>query len=162
MKNSGFSLIEIIVAIGLVAIFLPAVGLILSFSLKSSAQGENYSRAYRLAQEGMEAVIYLKSQNNPAWDWLSTPAPTSPLEYYQPQNTGGIWQLGGKTTAPAPDPLPFTRKIVIEEVRRCGLNICSDPVAPLDPNSRKITVFVSWPEADQTSEVRVDSYVTAH
>lgn len=162
MKNLGFSLIEIIIAVGLVAIFLPAVGVALSFSLRSSAQGENFSKAYRLAQEGMEATLHLKSQNDSAWDWINTPANTTPSDYYQPVQAGGVWQLGGKTTTPTVAPAPFTRKVTIIEVRRCGLIICDNPWAPVDQYSRKITIYVSWPEEDQTQEVKIDAYVTAH
>lgn len=161
-RNEGFSLIEIIVAVGLAAIFLPAVGMIFAFAIGSASQGEKFSQAYRLAQEGMEAIFYLKSQNDPLWDWDNTPVNTDPGEYYQPAQTGGVWQLGGKTTTPDETQPPFTRKVEITPVRRCGLVICSDPWATVDPYSRKITVYVSWPEKGQTEEVKLEAYVTAH
>lgn len=162
VRNAGFSLIEIIVAVGLAAVFLPAVGMIFSFAIGSASQGEKFSQAYRLAQEGMEAAFYLKSQNDASWDWQTTPGNTASGEYYQPTQTGGVWQLGGKTTTPAVTQPPFTRKVGIVEVRRCGLVICSDPWATVDPYSRKITVHVTWPGKGQTEEVKLEAYVTAH
>lgn len=162
MKNAGFSLVEIIIAVGLAAIFLPAIGVVLSFALGSSSQGEQFSQAYSLAQEGMEAIIYLKSQNDASWDWLTTPENTLAGEYYQPSQVGGTWQLNGKTTTPVITQEPFTSKTEITEVRRCGLVICNEPWAPVDPYSRKITVYVSWLEKGQVQEVRLDGYVTMH
>lgn len=162
MKDSGFSLVEIIIAVGVAAIFLPAIGVILSFALGSSSQGEQFSQAYTLAQEGMEAIIYLKSQNDDFWDWLTTPENTLVGEYYQPSQVGEAWQLNGKTTTPAVTQEPFTRKIEITEVRRCGFAICDDPLAPVDPYSRKITVYVSWSEKGQEQEAKLDGYVTVH
>lgn len=165
MKKSGFSLIEIIVAVGLAAIFLPAIGVMLSSALSSSIQGENFSKAYRLAQEGMEAVVYLKSQNAPSWDWINTPDNTTPGQYYQPTQTGGIWQLGGKTTTLVVTPSPFTRKIEVTQICRDAsrvLSDCNNPGASVDQYSRKITTYVSWPEKGQTQEAKLDAYVTAH
>lgn len=163
-KNEGFSLIEIIVAVGLAAIFLPALGMIFSFAIGSASQGEKYSQAYRLAQEGMEAIFYLKSQNDALWNWETSPVNTVSGEYYQPTQAGDIWQLGAKTTSLVVTQPPFTRKIGITQVcRNPSLIIdCSEPGASVDPYTRQITVYISWPEKGQTEEVKLEAYVTAH
>ena len=161
-KEAGFSLIEIVVAIGLAVIFIPAIVIIFSLSITAASQGENFTKAFALAQEGMESVIYLKAQNNTAWDWQNTPVTTLTNEYYQPQQSGGIWQLGGKTTAPVVTAAPFTRRVEIVGVKRCGYSICDDPLALTDANSRKVIVYVSWPEKGQNQEVKLEGYVTAH
>ena len=165
MKDSGFSLIEIIVAVGLAAIFLPAIGVILSFALFSASEGEQFSKAHNVAQEGMEAFFYLKSKNDSTWDWTTTPSNTASGEYYQPLQAGGIWQLGTKTTSPSVTQPPFTRKIeLIQVCRNPSLTIadCSAPGASVDPYSRKVMVYVSWLENGQRQEVKLGSYVTAH
>lgn len=165
MKKAGFSLIEVMVAVGLAALFLPAIGITLSSALSSSVQGDNFSKAYRLAQEGMEAVFYLKSQNDLSWDWTNTPDNTIPGQYYQPAQTGGVWQLGSTTTTPVITPSPFTRKIEITQVCRDASSVlsdCSNPGASVDQYSRKIVTYVSWSEKGQTQEVKLDAYVTFH
>lgn len=159
--NKGFTLVEILIAIALAAILLPAVGMILSFSIFSSSQGENFSKAYRLAQEGMEAIVYLKSQNNASWDWVATPGNTGINEFYQPSQSGGVWQLGTKTPSPTVTSEIFTRKIQINSVERCGFAICAIG-GILDPHTRKITTHVLWTERDQPQEVKLETYVTAH
>lgn len=164
MRPNGFSLIEILIAIALVAIFLPATFYVFSISITSASQGEKFTQGYSLAQEGMEAIIYLKSQNDSFWDWVSIPANTSPGQYYQPTQGGGNWQLGTTTTAPAVTKAPFTRKVEIGDIYRCGLTICAetDSGSMIDPYSRIVTVYVSWPEKNQTEEVKLETYVTAH
>ncbi|MFH1971260.1 MAG: type II secretion system protein [Patescibacteria group bacterium] len=157
MREKGFSLVEIIIAIGLVAVFLPAIGAIFSLSIFSASQGEKYSQAYALAQEQMEAVYFLKNKAGSSWDWISTPANTLIGEYYQPYQTNGIWQLGGKTVLPQ-ETNGFNKKVEIFSVRRCGLAICEMGV--LDDYSRKINVFVSWQEKGEVSEIKMESYVT--
>ncbi len=164
-RNEGFSLIEIIVAVGLAAIFLPALGMIFSFAIGSASQGEKYSQAYRLAQEGMETIFYLKSQNDALWDWQATPANTLSGEYYQPNQVGDFWQLGPKTTSLVVTRPPFTRKIEIIEVCRnlsLIINDCGAPGVSIDPYTRKVISYATWLEKGQTEEVRLEAYVTAH
>ncbi|OGK14126.1 hypothetical protein A3H80_04695 [Candidatus Roizmanbacteria bacterium RIFCSPLOWO2_02_FULL_37_19] len=162
MKNFGFTLVEVIVTIGLAAIFLPAIGVLLSLSLQSSVQGEKFSQAQALAQEGMEAVYYLKSQSDSGWDWVDTPENSPPDQFYQPTETDGIWELGSLTSSPIIGPEPFTRTVEITEVRRCGDDICTDASAPVDDTTRKILVTVSWPEKGSIQKVELDAYVTQH
>lgn len=131
--RQGFSLVEILISLALVAIFLPAIGIIFSFSLSSSSQGEKFTQAYGLAQEGMEEIFSQKS----SWDWT--------------------------TTIPTPTPaslLPFTRTIEIKDVQRCAIDIC--PTGTPDPTSRRIIVSVIWPENGQNQEVKLEAYVTQH
>ncbi|MFH0864175.1 MAG: type II secretion system protein [Candidatus Gottesmanbacteria bacterium] len=148
-KNNGFLLIEILIAIGLSAIFLPAIGLILSFGLNAASGSDKNSMANQLAQEGMEAIYYLKS-NSSDWDWTSPDLDTVTGEYYQPIKDSGDWQLGNITTSPIITPDPFTRKIEIE----AGFSG--------DQYSRKINVYVTWPDKNGEQEVKLESYVTAH
>lgn len=159
MKEKGFSLIEILIAVGLIAIFIPAIGIIFSMSIFSASQGEKFSQAYSQAQEQMEAIYFLKSKGGLDWDWVSTPVNTSAGEYYQPSQIGGVWQLGGKTTTP--DGIEgFTKKVEVFQVMRCGQVICD--IGGIDDNSRKVVVFVSWQERGENNEVKLETYVTRH
>lgn len=167
MKKSGFSLVEVAIGFGLATIFLSLVAVVVISALSSSSRGENFSKAYRSAQEGMEAVIYLKSQNDSLWNWSSSPVNTLPGEYYQPAQVEGVWQLGAKTKTPSLTKAPFTRKVEINSVcRRPPPNPtiirCDEIGASVDYNSRQVVVYVSWPERGKMQEVRLDAYVTAH
>lgn len=164
--KSGFSFVEIIIAIGLAAIFLPALSQVLSLSIRSASQGEKYSQAQALAQEGMEAIFYLKSLNDAKWNWTTTPSNTPTGYFYQPTKSGSTWTLGSMTNTPTVTVEPFIRKIEISEVKRCGTLpnpvICSDPLAAVDPYTRLVSVVVSWPEDGSPQKITMNAYVTAH
>lgn len=132
-NNLGFTFVEIIVALGLAAILLPALGAALSFSIRVALQGEKFSQAYTLAQQGMEQIYAQKSQN---WNGLASATTT-------------IGQ--------------YTRVVTVEDVLRCGIpptwEICADG-NPDDGNTKKITVVVSWPEAGGTPVASLSGYVT--
>lgn len=166
-KNQrGFTFVELLIAIGLIGIFVPVIVKSLSFSLFASHQGEQFTQGYAHAQEGMEAVYSMKSDSG--WEWTSSsPTNTSPGEYYQPMFTGGTWQLGSilNITPPAVTKDPYTRSIEILEVQRCPaydpFAIC-DSGGAVDDLSRKIIVRVTWPEDGDIGQVQLESYVTAH
>lgn len=162
MKKNGFTLVELIIAIGLAALFIPALVNVFSFSLRSADQGRNYSQAYAVAQEQMEAIYYLK-EFDPEWLWLpDSPANNSPADHYQLELVGGEWQRGGKTST-LKEMDGYTSKVKILPVHRDSLgDIQDDPVYPLDPTSRKIIVTVSWKENGVPTEVELVSYVSRH
>lgn len=133
VRQAGFTFVEIIIALGLAAILLPALGQALSFSIRVATQGEKFSQAYNLAQQGMEQIYAQKSQN---WSALAN-------------STYTIGQ--------------YTRDITIESILRCGVppawDICPDG-NPDDGNTKKITVVVSWPETGGMQTASLSGYVT--
>ncbi len=148
MKINGFTLIELIIAIGLSAIFIPAIVYVYSFSLGSAGQGEDYTKAYALAQESMEAVYYLK-ENESRWDWNTYPANGS---YYLTKN-GGIWTLNNIDSYP-------------EDIDGDGY-IVSVEIADRDDGSdhfetRFVTVNVLWQEKTGPTEINLVSYISKH
>jgi prepilin-type N-terminal cleavage/methylation domain-containing protein len=160
MLKKGYTLIELIVAIGLSALFLPAIVYVFSFSLNSAVQGGSYTKAYALAQEQMEAVYYLKAYD-PNWDWISFPENNSGLDYYQPQKVDGNWLLGAKTTSPQNEN-GFTSKLQIFPVRRTFDDISDDHLSELDPSSRKVVVTVDWLEKGEPVSIELVTYVTEY
>ena len=146
-NNFGFTFVEIIIALGLAAILLPALGRALSFSIRVASQGEKFSQAYALAQEDMEAIYYIKSNDTTNWAWTAS-SPVSGT--YQPSKSGNVWALGPLVTTPVVAPIPFTRSVQIS-AGETG-----------DSNSRLVHVVVSWPETDGSQKVTLDSYVTNH
>lgn len=157
-RQAGFTFVEIIIALGLAAILLPALSRALSFSLRVAAQGETFSQAYALAQEDMEAVYYIKSNDPTNWAWDSS----SPADgTYQPTKSGSAWALGSLVTTPVVSPAPFTRTVQVTSVNRdISGNISA--TGTQDPKTKLVHVVVSWPEATEMQQVTLDSYVTNH
>lgn len=157
-QKSGFTFIEIIVALGLAAILLPALGRAISFSIQVTSQGEKFSEATALAQEDMEAIYYIKSNDPTTWGWTAS----SPGDgTYQPSKPGTVWLLGSPITVPTVSPAPFTRTVQLTSVNRDVSGTISS-TGTLDPNTRFVQVVVSWPEGNTTQKVRLNSYVTNH
>ena len=148
----GFTLVEIMLSVALLAVFIPAFIYVFSFSTFAVSQGENYSQAYSIGQEQMEAILTLKNTGGSVWDWTTTPSNTAAGEYYQPSQTAGVWSLGAKTTTPAASG-EFTKLVEIKEVKRCGNTICSDAWGVVDQHSREIVVTVKWKENGQDTSV---------
>jgi prepilin-type N-terminal cleavage/methylation domain-containing protein len=157
--NKGFTLIEIMFAIALSALILPALVYVLGFSLKTARQGEKYTFAYAHAQEQMEGIISIK-RNDIAWDWESSSLNTGSGEYYQPVLLSDSWQLGTKTTTPA-EIGGFTKKVEIKEVKRdASGNISSDPWSISDNYSRLVSVTITWKESGETEEIKLTTLQT--
>jgi prepilin-type N-terminal cleavage/methylation domain-containing protein len=131
MKENGFTLIEIIVAIGLAALILPALIIVFSFSIQSAGQGENFTKAYALAQKEMETMYHLKDQGGVVWNWITTP-------------------INSVTTTPLAG--GFTQKVGISDAHLYG---------SADGTTRKIIVNISWLEKGQNQEVKLIELLVA-
>ena len=161
--KKGFTLVEVIVALAVAALLLPALGKLFTFALNTSSQGDKYSRAYAMSQEGIEAIYYIKENRSDIWDWDTTPDETAADEYYQVVKSAGIWGFdGGKKTE---DQLTsedgFIRSIQIFLIPRdVEGNINSG--STMDPYTRKVVSKVTWVDANGPEEVSISSYVTKH
>lgn len=152
--NKGFTLVEIMLSIALLSAFVPAFIYVFSFSSFSVIQSNNYSQAYTLGQEQIEAILNLKSLSGANWDWVNTPINTNLGEYYQPSETMGNWTLGNKTTSPLQSD-KFTKLVEITDIKRCGNAICNEPWGIVDLYSRKITVTINWKENGQDTNIKL-------
>jgi prepilin-type N-terminal cleavage/methylation domain-containing protein len=157
MFKKGFTLVEIIVALGLAALILPALAYVFSFAVTTSSQGGKYSQAYALAQENMEAVYHLKD----TWVWTDDTFNTDSGTFYQPSQDGsGNWDLGLEVPSAslATDANGFTEKVQVLPVYRNAGELSSGGTT--DPNTRKIISTVIWKINGQEESLSVSSYVT--
>ncbi|MEZ6255256.1 MAG: prepilin-type N-terminal cleavage/methylation domain-containing protein [Patescibacteria group bacterium] len=127
----GFSLVEILITIGLAAILLP-VFLTSMVSIRDSRPyREKRLRASNFMQECIDAVYLAKEEG---WSNVAT------VGTYYPTITSNTWQLAaGSQTID-----DFTREIVIEDVyRNSNLDIVTSG-GILDKSTKKVTVNVDW------------------
>lgn len=151
----GFSIIEILVVVSILAASFVALLGVVSFSLSASSLLKQRLEADFLAQDIMEAVRNFRDGTNWGSDGLGVL--TAGSAYY-PQKTAEPqikWILtpGTETTG------IFTRQVVFEKVFRDT----NDDIASFgteDAGARKAVVTVSWQERGKNHSVELITYFT--
>lgn len=145
--KKGFSIIEIIVALGLFSIFvgIGSVGIIPS--LYSNRQSAEYTSANDVANEGLEAVRSLRDQN-----FANIVSGTFGIGI-----SNSLWKLTGSSDVVS----DFTRRIDISKVSRDtgGTQVVSG--GSTDPDSFKVTSTVDWKyTSNDTKSISVSTILT--
>ena len=145
--SNGQSLIEVVIALGVLialAVSLVATSLI---TQKSARNAKNNTQATKLVQQSIEQLRIFRDRqgfsalvNSDCWDMINT----SDVDVAN-------WKLANSTSSPSStcpgvitlDKTDFSRKIIIE-----------NPPSPLDPlKAKKITVTVEWTDSGGTQKV---------
>lgn len=131
-KKRGFSVVEVIVAMGLFVVGLTAVAVSVFGGFSSARTGDEDTRAWFFAQEGIEAVRSIKRQG---WQYLI------PGTYgLQPAGGSSRWTFTG--TEDLND--KFLRRVTIQEVRRDGSGNIVASGGTVDPATFKVISNVTW------------------
>lgn len=151
-KNSGFLLIEVIIAIALVSIVFISLSSIQFTLLNISKSIEKETKADFLVKEGFEALRSFRDQV--AWDTNTAIKGLGNVSVEVPYHlvsSSGQWSLvSGVETIDI-----YNRQVVFSNAYRDGNGDFSDSGNP-DDNAKKITVTVSWEGRNMT----VVSYLT--
>lgn len=130
--KSGQSLIEILIAIGLTGILLPALLTGLVASREGKAQENQRLQAAALLKESEEAIRSIREKG---WTNISTNGT------YDVAVSGSEWVL---TPCPCPQISGYSRQVVIADAQRDANGNIVDSGGTLDPSTKKITATVSW------------------
>lgn len=152
IKNkSGFGLVEIIVGISIVSVSLFGIFLIFQFSSSIMQKSAKNIRVAFLLEEGVEAVRLMRDSS---WeDNIDSLAP--PVNYYFNFRENN-WHLSSENVYI--DDF-FERKFTVENVYRdINDNIAESGI--IDPNTKKINVYVSWQEKNSTTTKNISFYLT--
>ncbi|MDD2731938.1 MAG: hypothetical protein PHI53_01950 [Candidatus Pacebacteria bacterium] len=146
--NKGFSIIEMMIVVGIIILAFIAILSAVAFFLKNSVSIKMNNQANELAQEAIEAVRSFRKQTQWSINGLGS-LNTSDSYYYHPelkfQSTGGFyyWDL-----VPGIETIEvFSRKIMFRKVSRNPINQTIEQTynpSNDDPNTRKVIVSVSW------------------
>jgi prepilin-type N-terminal cleavage/methylation domain-containing protein len=160
--KGGFTLVEIVISLAIAALFLPVLARLYTFAIGSSSQGDKYSKAYAFAQEGMEAIYYIKDKRSDIWDWDTLPVNTAVDQYYQIKKISDLWDFDGgiKNESELLEESGYTRSIqIFPEYRDAAGNLGGTTD---DPLTRRVVVKVKWLGVNGEEEVTLSSYVTKH
>lgn len=131
-KFKGFSLIELIVAIGVFSILASGVVYVFVTSYKNFFGVGDKQVVVQFAQEGMEAA---RSIRDNGWQTIVENADGDPMGV---QKTNGVWQFSGVNNTLG----DLTRVIVISAVERNSTGSIVDSGGTDDPDTKKVTVTV--------------------
>ena len=153
MKNTkGFGLIEILIVVGIMGIAF--VGLV-AFLINASGiifQVTRNTEAVALAEEGVEGVRSLRDEG-----WTTNIATLTESATYYPVISANKWTL--TTTDPGTVNNLYTRTVVIEGVNR-DVNDDIAVAGTDDPNTKEVTVKVTWKEGQDVQDVTIVTYIT--
>jgi prepilin-type N-terminal cleavage/methylation domain-containing protein len=138
----GQSLIELLIAIAIASIILPAILTGLVLSREGRGQQNQRLDAINLAKETEVALINIRDRG---WSYISTNGT------FYPTLSGSQWVLtSGTTTANG-----FTKSVVIDDVYRNSSGTIVTSGGSLDPSTKMATITVSWtkPYPSQTSSI---------
>lgn len=154
-KDTGFTIIEIVVAIAIIVLIL---GTILGFFILDSRIAERDRmrlKAISIAEEAIEAVRNFR--DNTTWASDGIGSLMAGVDYY-PTDSGTDWDivLGTENIN------GFTRKVVFNRVSRDiddNVEAVYNPVND-DSNTRKITVTISWTDRYGDTNEELITYIT--
>jgi hypothetical protein len=129
--NKGQSIVELIVALGVAAIFLPGLATGLVASQSGKVQQQQRADALALMREGTEAVRMVREKG---WSTFASDGT------YHPVLTNGVWSLQSGSESIR----GFTRQIAISDVYRDSAGNISQLGGSLDPSTKKVVTTVSW------------------
>ena len=149
--KDGFSLVEVVVMVFIATFSIFMVWKVYILYIKISLSNPSNFQASFLAEEGIEAVKFMRDSG-----WNANIATLSSGTAYTLTFNGVAW---GVTTAPAFVDSRFDRRIsVVDVFRDVTGNIVSS--GSLDPNTKKVLVEVSWLKDTGTTTRQITTYVS--
>ncbi len=153
MKNKGFGLLEIVIAVAIVGGALWALASVFLLAERAQELSREKLQAVFLAEEGLETLRYLRDSG-----WSSNIATLSINTDYYLSFDSGASQWSIVSTPPAKIEGVFERSFRIENVLRdSGANIA--PVGTNDPETRKIIMNVAWSFQQSSENVSLEAYL---
>ncbi|MEX2013414.1 MAG: prepilin-type N-terminal cleavage/methylation domain-containing protein [Parcubacteria group bacterium] len=150
--NDGLTLVEVMIATSIILVFLLALFGIHNMYLKTAFSGAKAVKAAYLAEESLEVMRFMRDSS-----WDENILPLALETNYGLVFNAGVWQT--TTTDIWMDNL-FERTVLLSAVYR---DISGDVVSSggtLDPDTRMVTVTVSWENGTGTTTKSISTYIT--
>lgn len=140
-------MIELMVVVAILAVTLTSILGMANFSLGIQGLARQTAQADNIAKESMEAVRNIRDNNG--WNQIITGV-------YGLANSAGGWSFSGNQNTIN----NFTRQVVVSDVRRDASSNIVESGGSLDPDTKKITVTVSWSEKNRPHKLELITYLT--
>jgi hypothetical protein len=153
--NKGISMMEILIVTAILGFSVSGLLGLISLSLTSSTINKGFSQADALAQETIEQVRNFRDGTLWSTDGIGT---LSVGTDYYPELSGSpsvIQMTAGSQTVSG-----FTKKVIFENVSRDTNDNIVSSGGILDPNSKKLTITVSWQERARNHQRQLITYLT--
>ncbi|MBX4200412.1 prepilin-type N-terminal cleavage/methylation domain-containing protein [Candidatus Parcubacteria bacterium] len=150
-KTRGVTLVEVVIATALILVLLLTLTGVYNMYLTSALENTDTVRAAYLAEEGVESVKLMRD-----FSWASNIATLAVDTNYYLTFTNSKWQA---TTTFSLVDSTFDRKFVLSSVNRDSSSNITSSGGTLDPNTRKLTVTLSWPTRSGTSTQAITTYI---
>jgi Tfp pilus assembly protein PilV len=148
-NQKGFLTVELVVATSVIVVATLVALSVAERSIKVSRRAFNSAQAAFLLEEGSEAV---RVARDASWSNISGLALNT--DYY-PTFAGGTWTL---STTPNQVGM-FTRTVTVASVNRDNMTRDISSIGTEDPNTKLITVTVSWSDGDSTITKTLQFYI---
>jgi prepilin-type N-terminal cleavage/methylation domain-containing protein len=150
--NQGFTMVEAVVAISILAVMLATLGSITSKILSSSLDNTAKIQAAYLAEEGLEVMRLLRDES---WSTNIAVRPSGTNFYIH--YDGSAWSA---TSTNMLIGNLFERRIMLSDVRRDSSQRIVESGGNNDPNIKKVTVTLVWNSRGATSTRSLSTYLT--
>ncbi len=161
-KNSGFTLIEVLIACAIITVSMFALMSTAQKGLSLSREALLMSQANTLMEEGAEAVKSIRDNN-----WTDVSNLNLNTNYYLYFNTNTKnWKLDTNSTSllgyepTYPVDGVFSRSIVVSSVERDANDDIVASGGTVDTGTKKITVTVSWTSTSGFKSKNLSFYIS--
>lgn len=151
--RTGFGLVETVVGAAILLTLMLGLGEVGRLAFRLVDDSNLKLRATFLTEEGIEALRILRDTS-----WSTNIAPITLDTNYYLTFSGGTFSLG-TAAAPAVDGL-FNRQIRFSAVSRDSNDDMVESGGTLDPNTKRVTVGVSWVNRGRTASTTISTYLT--
>lgn len=148
-KPRGQSLVELLLAIGLMAIVIPALITSLVASRAGKPQQEQRLQAISLMKETQEQIRSVREKG-----WIAFAVNGT----YHSELSGSSWSLVAGSASVSGG---FTQEITISDVYRDSAGVITSVPGTLDPSTKQVAIAISW-EQPYASAVSTTMYMTRY
>lgn len=131
MKQSGQFIVELLLAVGLMLVILPALTYVFIASREGKPTQDIRALANAYLQETYEQV---RSVREKGWTYVATNGT------YHPLQSGSVWTLAAGSQTQG----DLSRSVVIGNVYRDGVGVIVGSGGTIDPSTKKVTATIFW------------------